>query len=95
MMRGGFIAGKALCARGLRDSPLGPLFQNKLHHHVSQMLGQTSGDLLRHCELYSCFPVAVRHASLQLGVPFVHAPLQQIRSERTAGMYREDYMDAE
>eukprot|EP01061_Rhynchopus_euleeides_P021629 TRINITY_DN35270_c0_g1_i1.p1 TRINITY_DN35270_c0_g1~~TRINITY_DN35270_c0_g1_i1.p1 ORF type:complete len:567 (+),score=225.42 TRINITY_DN35270_c0_g1_i1:37-1701(+) len=28
---------------------------------------------LKHKEIYSCFPVAVRHAALELGLPFLHA----------------------
>ena len=43
---------------------------------IRRRLEETLGEPLssiKHKEIYSCFPVAVRHAALQLGVPFLHA----------------------
>jgi len=43
---------------------------------IRQRLEETLGEpvsAIKHKEIYSCFPVAVRHAALQLGVPFLHA----------------------
>ncbi|CAE6967912.1 unnamed protein product [Symbiodinium sp. CCMP2592] len=43
---------------------------------IRRRLEETLGEPLsgiKHKEIYSCFPVAVRHAALQLGIPFLHA----------------------
>ncbi|CAE7403220.1 unnamed protein product [Symbiodinium necroappetens] len=43
-----------------------------IRHRLEETLGEPLSGI-KHKEIYSCFPVAVRHAALQLGIPFLHA----------------------